>query len=116
MTNELIWSGRDPKLLEFLRHRALKGKPTPTIDNWPELFEHLEFYYQEFLRLSARRASGFNGGLPIAGEEIDRRIRYWELVGHAARQFSDHMEFLDVVYLNFSAERSKEGEPKPEDG
>lgn len=95
--------GRDEQL-DFLRRRAEKGKPTPTIDNWPVLHEHLAFYYEEFARLSSRRGTGMSGPAPLSGDEIDRRARQLGLTESEARRFAELIEHMDRVLLNFRKE------------
>lgn len=86
------WGGR----IDFLLGMQKRGKRVRALDNQPVLWEHLEFIWEAFHRLQARRPDTGMGISPIPMQEIEA---YAAREGvEDARRFVFMIEMMDVSF------------------
>lgn len=99
--------------LASLRSEQIRtGKTPPALRNMPELDLRQTYFFNAYQYLGGSRRASMAGALPIPISEI---LAYCELfkiddVDHR-ELLTDRITFLDGVYLEIAAEKSKPSKP-----
>lgn len=93
----------------FLERRARQGKPTPAIDNQPELFEDLIPVWEAFEDLAKARQRDLGTPLPITFAEITAWLDLHGIEGHDTRlEWAGLIRALDETWLRIEGAKAEE--------
>jgi len=95
----LTW-GKD---VEFLQKRAAAGKPTPALENMPELYEDLGGIWALFWQLHKSRQSGFGPG-PLSIQDIVAAIGLYQMPEPV--ECFELIVAMDQEWLNWAVEQN----------
>jgi hypothetical protein len=82
-----------------LEARARKGQSAPALDREPVLFDDLRSVWEVFLRISPRRAQGFNGPMPLGTREIYDTLALYGFEGEEIVTAFELIAVLDAELL-----------------
>jgi len=95
----LTW-GND---IEFLNARSEAGKPTPALDNMPELYEDLEYVWESFWKLNKCRQYGY-GPCPLLVGEILSMSELYDMAAADRLEYFDLVKSMDQEWLKWANE------------
>lgn len=94
------------KNLDSLIERNEAGKPTPALDNMPELYDDLEEIWSMFWKLHSCRSSGF-GINSLSISDIETIFNWYEIADDERLEYFELIKAMDAVVIDWANNRNE---------